>query len=293
MNIDVFDKIKLLYPDMSKGHKKIADYILENYDKASVMTALKLGQSAGVSESTVVRFATELSYDGYPELQQAINEAMRIKLTSVQRIEVSNMRMENKNVLEEVLNSDIERIRKTLEQSSEEQFNTAVEKIASARTVYIIGSRSAEPLAQFLSYYMSLMCDDVRLLVTRGTSELLQQLIYVNEKDTVIGISFPRYSIQTINALKYASNEGAGVIAITDSEVSPIAEFADCTLFAKSDMISFADSLVAPLSLINALIVALSLKKQDIVNSNFKRLEDIWDRYYAYKKSENGDKNEL
>jgi DNA-binding MurR/RpiR family transcriptional regulator len=278
---------------MSKGHKKIADYILENYDKASVMTALKLGQSAGVSESTVVRFATELSYDGYPELQQAINEAMRIKLTSVQRIEVSNMRMENKNVLEEVLNSDIERIRKTLEQSSEEQFNMAVEKISSARTVYIIGSRSAEPLAQFLSYYMSLMCDDVRLLITRGTSELLQQLIYINERDTVIGISFPRYSVQTINALKYASNEGAGVIAITDSEVSPIAEFADCTLFAKSDMISFADSLVAPLSLINALIVALSFKKQDIVNSIFKRLEDIWDKYDAYKKSENGEKNEL
>ncbi len=293
MSIDVFDKIKLFYPKMSKGHKKIADYILENYDKASVMTALKLGQSAGVSESTVVRFATELSYDGYPELQQAINEAMRIKLTSVQRIEVSNMRMENKNVLEEVLNSDIERIRKTLEQSSEEQFNMAVEKISSARTVYIIGSRSAEPLAQFLSYYMSLMCDDVRLLITRGTSELLQQLIYINERDTVIGISFPRYSVQTINALKYASNEGAGVIAITDSEVSPIAEFADCTLFAKSDMISFADSLVAPLSLINALIVALSFKKQDIVNSIFKRLEDIWDKYDAYKKSENGEKNEL
>jgi DNA-binding MurR/RpiR family transcriptional regulator len=293
VSIDVFDKIKLFYPKMSKGHKKIADYILENYDKASVMTALKLGQSAGVSESTVVRFATELSYDGYPELQQAINEAMRIKLTSVQRIEVSNMRMENKNVLEEVLNSDIERIRKTLEQSSEEQFNMAVEKISSARTVYIIGSRSAEPLAQFLSYYMSLMCDDVRLLITRGTSELLQQLIYINERDTVIGISFPRYSVQTINALKYASNEGAGVIAITDSEVSPIAEFADCTLFAKSDMISFADSLVAPLSLINALIVALSFKKQDIVNSIFKRLEDIWDKYDAYKKSENGEKNEL
>lgn len=293
MSIDVFDKIRLYYPKMSKGHKKIADYILENYDKASVMTALKLGQSAGVSESTVVRFASELSYEGYPELQQAINEAMRIKLTSVQRIEVSNMRMENKNILEEVLNSDIERIRKTLSQISEKQFETAADKISSARTVYIIGSRSAEPLAQFLAYYMELMCSDVRMLVTRGTSELLQQLIYINEKDTVIGISFPRYSVQTINALKYASDEGANVIAITDSEVSPIAEFADCTLFARSDMISFADSLVAPLSVINALIVAVSTKKQDIVNSNFKRLEDIWDTYDVYKKSENGEKNEL
>lgn len=293
MSIDVFDKIRLYYPKMSKGHKKIADYILENYDKASVMTALKLGQSAGVSESTVVRFASELSYEGYPELQQAINEAMRIKLTSVQRIEVSNMRMENKNILEEVLNSDIERIRKTLSQISEKQFETAADKISSARTVYIIGSRSAEPLAQFLAYYMELMCSDVRMLVTRGTSELLQQLIYINEKDTVIGISFPRYSVQTINALKYASDEGANVIAITDSEVSPIAEFADCTLFARSDMISFADSLVAPLSVINALIVAVSTRKQDIVNSNFKRLEDIWDTYDVYKKSENGEKNEL
>ena len=245
MSIDVFDKIKMSYPCMSKGHKRIADYILENYDKASLMTALKLGQSVGVSESTVVRFAMELSYNGYPELQQAINEAMRIKLTSVQRIEVANMRMENKDILEEVLNSDIERIRKTLEQSSKDRFYNAVETISNAETVYIIGSRSAEPLAQFLSYYMSLMCRDVRLLRT------------------------------------------------TDSEVSPIAELADYTLFAKSDMISFADSLVAPLSLINALIVALSVKKQDAVNNNFKMLEDIWDKYDVYKKSENGESSEL
>ena len=286
MSIDVFDKIKKSYPCMSKGHKRIADYILENYDKASLMTALKLGQSVGVSESTVVRFAMELSYNGYPELQQAINEAMRIKLTSVQRIEVANMRMENKDILEEVLNSDIERIRKTLEQSSKDRFYNAVETISKAETVYIIGSRSAEPLAQFLSYYMSLMR-------TTGTSELLQQLIYINKNDAVIGISFPRYSVQTLNALKYASNAGASIVAITDSEVSPIAELADYTLFAKSDMISFADSLVAPLSLINALIVALSVKKQDAVNNNFKMLEDIWDKYDVYKKSENGESSEL
>lgn len=293
MSIDVFDKIKMSYPCMSKGHKRIADYILENYDKASLMTALRLGQSVGVSESTVVRFAMELSYNGYPELQQAINEAMRIKLTSVQRIEVANMRMENKDILEEVLNSDIERIRKTLEQSSKDRFYNAVETISKAETVYIIGSRSAEPLAQFLSYYMSLMCRDVRLLRTTGTSELLQQLIYINKNDAVIGISFPRYSVQTLNALKYASNAGASIVAITDSEVSPIAELADYTLFAKSDMISFADSLVAPLSLINALIVALSVKKQDAVNNNFKMLEDIWDKYDVYKKSENGESSEL
>ncbi len=293
MSIDVFDKIRMSYDTMSKGHKKIADYILENYDKASLMTALKLGQSVGVSESTVVRFATELSYSGYPEFQQAINEAMRIKLTSVQRIEVSNMRMENKNVLEEVLNSDIERIRKTLEQSSSEKFQKAVDMIAEAKTVYIIGSRSSEPLAQFLSYYMGLMLEDVRLLRTTGTSEILQQMIHINQKDVVIGISFPRYSIQTINAMKYASELSAGVIALTDSEVSPISEYADYTLFAKSDMVSFADSLVAPLSVINALIVAISIKRHDIVNNNFKVLEEIWDRYDVYKKSENGEKNEL
>lgn len=293
MSIDVFDKIQMTYPVMSKGHKRIADYILENYDKASLMTALKLGQSVGVSESTVVRFAMELSYNGYPELQQAINEAMRIKLTSVQRIEVANMRMENKDIFSEVLNSDIERIRKTLEQSSKDKFNKVVEAIAGADTVYIVGSRSAEPLAQFLSYYMSLMCDDVKLLRPVGTSELLQQLIYLKESDAVIGISFPRYSVQTLNALTYASSARASVIAITDSEVSPIAECADYTLFAKSDMISFADSLVAPLSLINALIVALSIKKQDTVNRNFKMLEDMWDKYDVYKKSENGDKNEI
>ncbi len=293
MSTDVFDRIRESYKSMSKGHKKVADYILENYDKASLMTALKLGQSAGVSESTVVRFATELSYSGYPELQQAINEDMRIKLTSVQRIEVSNMRMENKEVLEEILNSDIERIRKTLEQSSSEKFNKAVDMISDAKTVYIIGSRSSEPLAQFLSYYMGLMCEDVRLLRTTGTSELLQQMIHMDKRDVVIGISFPRYSIQTINAMRYASEVETGVIALTDSKMSPISEFADYALFAKSDMISFADSLVAPLSLINALIVAISIKKNDTVSSKFSVLEEIWDKYDVYKKSENGDKNEL
>lgn len=293
MSIDVFDRIRLAYPKMSKGHKRIADYILSDYDKASVMTALKLGQSVGVSESTVVRFAMELSYDGYPEFQQAVNEAMRIKLTSVQRIEVSNMRLENKSIPEAVLNSDIERIRKTLENISQENFDNVVNKITEAKTVYIIGSRSAEPIAQFLWYYMSLMCDDVRFVKTKGTSALLQQMINLSENDAVIGMSFPRYSVQTITALKYASEAHASVIAITDIKESPIAEFADYTLCAGSDMISFADSLVAPLSLINALIVAISVKKQDIVNRNFKILEDIWEKYDAYEKTEDTENDEL
>lgn len=284
--MNIFNVINENYPKMSKGHKKIAEYILRNYDKAAFMTAARLGETVGISESTVVRFASELGFDGYPDLLQSLNEAVRKKLTSVQRIEVAATQLGDEDVLEKVLNFDIERIRATLESCSHEEFAKAVDAIISARKIYIIGSRSAETLARFLSYYLNLMFENVKLLYTMGASELLQQMFHVNENDVVIGVSFPRYSKQTAKALEYASGMSASVIAITDSATSPIAENADCILQAKSDMVSFVDSLVAPLSLINALIVAISIKKRDIVNENFARLESIWDKYDVYEKSD-------
>lgn len=249
------------------------------------MTAAKLGETVSLSESTVVRFAMELGYDGYPAMQQALSELMRTKLTSVQRIEVASNRIGGADVLETILNLDIERIRQTLEQSSRTDFMSAVDAIISAKTIYIVGSRSAEILARFLAYYLKLMFPDVRLLYTTGASELFQQLVHLTENDAVIGISFPRYSKQTSKVMKYASVQNAKVIALTDAKTSPIAANADYILLAKSDMVSFADSLVAPLSLINAIIVAIGIKRREEISQNLGRLEKIWEEYEVYEQS--------
>lgn len=282
---DLIELIAEQYPQMSKGHKKIADFIRANYDKAAFMTAARLGETVSLSESTVVRFATELGYDGYPALQQALGDLMRTKLTSVQRIEIASTRIGDADVLDKVLNLDIERIRTTLEQSSRADFSDAVDAIISAQTIYIVGSRSAEILARFLAYYLKLMFPDVRLLYTTGASELFQQLIHLTENDCVIGISFPRYSKQTIKAMKYASVQKAKVIALTDVKTSPIAACADYILLAQSDMASFADSLVAPLSLINAIIVAIGIKRREDISRNLERLEQIWEEYEVYERN--------
>lgn len=273
------------YLHMSKGHKKIADFIRENYDKAAFMTAAKLGETVLLSESTVVRFAMELGYDGYPALQQALTNLMRTKLTSVQRIEMTSNHIGDADVLEKVLNLDIERIRTTLEQSSRIDFSNAIDAIILSETIYIVGSRSAEILARFLTYYLKLMFPDVRLLYTTGESELFQQLVHLTQNDVVIGISFPRYSKQTTKVMKYASVQQAKVVAITDAKTSPIAAHANHILLAKSDMVSFADSLVAPLSLINAIIVAIGIKRRDEVSQNLGRLEKIWEEYEVYEKN--------
>lgn len=289
MNNDLFALINEWMPKISKGHKKIAQYILVHYDKAAFMTAAKLGETVGVSESTVVRFASELGYDGYPGLQKALQDAMRNKLTAVQRIEVSLDQLKDGEVFRSVLMHDIEHIRHTLEETAMADFERAVDNIVSAEHVYVMGIRSSSALASFLGYYFKLMLPSVTLVQTGSRSELYEQLMHLSDKDVLIGISFPRYSKQTVNAISYAHNKGAKSIAITDSVESPIANNADNVLIARSDMVSFVDSLVAPLSLINALIVAVSIKNKEVVASNFALLEEIWDEYDVYEK--NGDKN--
>ncbi len=284
MNQDLFVIIKENMSGFSKGHKRIAEYITEHYDKAAYVTAAKLGATVGVSESTVVRFATELGFDGYPELQRALQDMMRNKLTSVQRIEAAYDRISEADVFGTVLNSDIEKIKKTLEESSREEFDAAVDTIISAKRIYIIGARSAAPLARFIAYYFNLMFDNARFINTASTSELFEQVMRIGEGDVMIGVSFPRYSTQTTKAFSFAASNGADTIAITDSYSSPLALNATHVLMAKSDMASFVDSLVAPMSLINALIVAIGIKKRAEISANFERLEDIWDKYDVYEK---------
>ncbi|MBQ9374871.1 MAG: MurR/RpiR family transcriptional regulator [Ruminococcus sp.] len=286
MEKDLFLRIEQQMGKMSKGHKLIANYILSHYDKAAFMTAQKLGKTVGVSESTVVRFATELGFDGYPALQRALQDLMRNKLTAVQRIEVTSDHMTREDVLERVLTLDIEKIRKTLEETSKEDFNNAVEKIINCNTIYIIGARSAAPLASFLNYYFTMIFPHVKLVRNTTTSELFEQIMHIDENDVIIGISFPRYSKQTAKMLEYASNSGANVIAITDTVDSPLAQYANNLLLARSDMASFVDSLVAPLSLINALIAAVSISNVDKVSKSFERLESIWEQYDVYEKNE-------
>lgn len=286
MEKDLFSLIEAKLPKLSKGHKLIANYILAHYDKAAFMTAQKLGKHVGVSESTVVRFASELGCGGYPALQRALQDLMRNKLTAVQRIEVTSDQMNRDDVLERVLNLDIDKIRRTLEETSKADFNDAVDKIVSCNTIYILGARSAAPLASFLNYYFTLIFPHVKLIRNTTTSEMFEQIMHMDERDVIIGISFPRYSKQTVKALQYASNKGANVIAITDSSASPLAQYADNLLLARSDMASFVDSLVAPLSLINALIVAVSISNVDKVSKSFERLERIWEEYDVYEKND-------
>ena len=290
---DLFTLISEKISDFSKGHKAIAGYILDHYDKAAYMTAQELGKTVGVSESTVVRFASMLGFEGFPALHSALQELMRNKLTAVQRIEVTSERLSGADVLTQVLTSDIEKIRMTLEETSKQAFTQAVQAITRCETVYILGARSAEPLASFLNYYLSRMFPQVKQVRTTTTSELFEQVMRIDEHDVMIGISFPRYSRQTVKVLDFAKQQGAHVIALTDSEQSPLAPFADDLLIARSDMNSFADSLAAPLSLINALIAALSISNTDKVRSSFEKLEKIWEEYEVYKDKDDKNNTEL
>lgn len=286
MNQDLFELLEDKKSNASKSHRKIADFILTHYEKAAYLTAAKLGESVGISESTVVRFASELGFEGYPDFQRALQEAMRNRLTAVQRIEVTLDRLKDGEVLRKVLQNDIEHIAKTLEQTTDSAFNAAVDSIISAKHIYIMGIRSSAALASFMGYYFKLMLPNVTIVETGSRSELYEQLMRLDSKDLLIGISFPRYSKQTVNALAYARAKGADSIAITDSKDSPIAQNAEKILLAKSDMVSFVDSLVAPLSLINALIVAVSIKNYEAVAGNFKALEEIWEEYDVYEKAD-------
>ena len=284
MNNLLIIRIRNKMKEFSKGQKLIAKYIEEHYDKVAFMTASKLGATVGVSESTVVRFATEIGYTGYPELQQAMQEMIRNKLTSVQRMEVTASRIGDADILDSVFNQDIETIRRTMEETPHEDFYRSVDAIVAARKIYILGARSSLALATFLYNYFNLIFENVLLVKSTSEGEIFEQMIRVDERDVVIGISFPRYSRKAVNAMNFAHKRGATVIAITDSLLSPLANEADYTLLARSDIASIADSLVAPLSLINALIVTTSLKKSGELTQVFKRLEDIWDEYEVYEK---------
>ena len=286
MQTDLLAIIGEKMPQFSKGQKLIARYMIENYDKAAFMTASKLGLTVGVSESTVVRFASELGYEGYPQLQKALLELIRNKLTSVQRIEVTNDQLGNKDILNRVLNLDIEQIKRTLEETSKEDFDRAIEKILGAKSIYIIGVRSSFAIACFLSFYFNLIFPNVKLINTTSVSEMFEQILKIDEQDVLIGISFPRYSKRTVKALTYAKKSGASVIGITDTMSSPVAQKADHVLLAHSDMTSFVDSLVAPMSIANALIVAVGLKKSAEISATFAKLEHIWDEYDVYEKVE-------
>ena len=286
MSNDILSVIQGNMPTFSKGQKLIANFILESYDKAAFMTASRLGKTVRVSESTVVRFAAELGYDGYPAMQKALQEMIRSKLTSIQRIEVSNDRIGDQDILSMVMQSDMEKIRMTLEETDREHFNRAVDAIVAARHIYILGVRSAAALASFLGFYFNLIFDHVTVVHSTSTSEVFEQLLRVGPGDVVIGISFPRYSRRTVTAMQFTSDRGATTIALTDSETSPLAPISTLKLLAKSDMASFVDSLVAPLSLVNALIVAIGRKKNDDLSQTFETLEQIWDEYQVYEKVE-------
>ena len=286
MSKDILAVIQSNMGAFSKGQKLIANFILNSYDKAAFMTASKLGKTVNVSESTVVRFAAELGYDGYPAMQKALQEMIRNKLTAVQRIEVSNDRIGNHDILSMVLQSDIEKIRMTLEEADREAFGHTVDTILDAKRIYILGVRSAAAIASFLGFYFNLIFENVTLVNTTSASEIFEQLLRVKKGDVVIGVSFPRYSKRTVKAMEFAHDRGASVVAITDSVTSPLAAIADHALLAKSDMASFVDSLVAPLSMVNALIVAVSRRKNSDLAQIFGELERIWDEYDVYEKVE-------
>ena len=284
MATDISQRIKNSYSTFSKGQKKIANAILNDYDKAAYMTAAKLGGLVGVSESTVVRFANELGFEGYSEFQRAVQELVRTKLTPNQRIEVTKKRLGTGDVLENVLESDISKIRYTIDRLDRDAFYKSVDAILSAKSIYVMGARSTESLALVLSYNLSLIFDNVKFIQPKSTAEMFEQMFSIGNDDTLIAFSFPRYSSKMVNAVKYANQNGANVVVFTDSELSPLAEYATSLLTAQSDMASFMDSLVAPLSIINAIIVEITRRREKQITERFDKLEKVWDEYEVYTK---------
>lgn len=284
MTADILTNIHNKLTTFSKGQRRIATYILESYDKAAFLTAGALGKITQVSESTVVRFAAELGYDGYPAMQRALQEMVLNRLTSVQRIEVANDRMKDQDVISTVFHSDIEKLRQTEETVSREEFRNAVNAILKAKRVFILGVRSVAPLASFLGYYLNYMFNNVHVITGVSQGEMFEKIVSVGPEDVVIAFSFPRYSASTTKGARYCCSAGATVIGITDSKLSPLGQCCDHVLVAKSDMVSLVDSLVAPLSMINALIVAIAAKKEREVAHTFETLERIWDEYNVYEK---------
>ena len=284
MNHNFLSILQEKEPTFSKGQKRIARYITDSYDKAAFMTANRLGKTVGVSESTVVRFAVDLGFDGYPSMQKAMREMVLNRLTSVQRIEVANNRLGDQDVVSMVLHADMEKLRQTSETISREEFNTAVDAILKAKRVYILGVRSVAPLANFLGHYLNYMFNNVHVISGFSAGEMFEKIVSVNSEDVIIAFSFPRYSASTTKGARYCRSAGATVIGITDSKDSPLGQCCDHVLVAKSDMVSLVDSLVAPLSLVNALIVAIAAKREKELSQTFANLERIWDEYDVYEK---------
>ena len=277
---DKIQRLNLSGSRLSKSHRRIAEYILQHYDKAVFMTAAKLGEMVNVSESTVVRFAVALGYEGYPELQQALQELVRHRLTATQRFEMSSD-ISQEEVLSTVLKADMQNIRSTIDGIDNAAFLRAVQVISGARRIYILGLRSAAPLAQFAGYYLHYIFDDVRV-VAAGSTDVFEAISRIEASDVLLGISFPRYSSRTIEAMSFARSRHAQVIGLTDGPMSPLHEVADICLSMRTDMASFVDSMAAPMSVINALIVALGIQNREALNARFKQLEEVWDAYSVY-----------
>ena len=284
MATDISQRIRNAYHTFSKGQKKIANAILNDYDKAAYMTAARLGRHVGVSESTVVRFANELGFEGYSKFQHAVQELVRTKLTPNQRIEVTQQRIGRGDVLENVMLSDISKIQYTLDRLNRDDFYNSVDKILAAKTVYVTGARSSEPVAKILDYNLSLIFDNIKFIHPTSSAEVFEQMFSIGENDVLIAFSFPRYSSKIVNAVKYAKQKGATVIVFTDSDISPLAEHATYLLIAQSDMASYMDSLVAPVSIINAIIVEITNRREREIIDRFDKLEELWDQYNVYAK---------
>ena len=288
MTHNVLHLIRTGMDDFSKGQKRIANYILSNYDKAAVMTACRLGQIAQVSESTVVRFASQLGYDGYPAMQKALQELIRGKLTSIQRIEASGHQINGSDIAGSVMQRDMETIRNTIERMDRTEFDLAVEKLMGAKHIYLLGVRSSSFLAGYLNFYFHLIFENVTLVQSSAAGEIFDQMLRIGPGDVLVGISFPRYSKMAVNAVRFARDRGADVIAVTDSKMSPLYKMASASLLVSSDMISFVDSMAAPVSLLNALIMAVGQQKSAETSENFSELERVWSRYgiFGYEEDE-------
>lgn len=281
---DLLTRLSDELKSFSKGQRAIARFILDNYDKAAFMTAGKLGKTVGVSESTVVRFASDLGYDGYPTMRKALQEMIRNRLTSVQRIEVAKDRIDDKEIIKSVLSSDMQNLQVTMEALNQGSFDAAVNAIVEAKNVYIVGMRTSTALASFFGQYLNLLRGNVTVINNTAASEIHEQIIRIGEGDLFLGISYPRYSSHTVDAMQFAKSMGAKAIAITDSQASPLAAIADISMYAKSEMVSFIDSLVAPMSLINAIIIAVGRRNRDSVAETFAKLENLWMEYDVYER---------
>lgn len=284
MSHDFFSILKEKESTFSKGQRRIAKYITEEYEKVAFMTANRLGKTVGVSESTVVRFAVDLGFDGYPSMQKAMRETVLNRLTSVQRIEVASSRFGDQDLVSTVLHSDMEKLRQTADMVDRAQFQAAVDAILEAKEVYIVGVRSVAPLANFLGHYLGYMLEHIHLISGVSAGEMFEKIVGIGAQDVLVAFSFPRYSASTTKGARYCRSAGATVIGITDSSLSPLGQCSDYCLIAKSDMVSLVDSLVAPLSLVNALIVAVAARKEKEVSQTLSKLEGIWEEYQVYEK---------